>query len=350
MRIAAVRSALPPNAYDQATLTSELSRVWKDRPAVLRRLEALHANTGVERRHLTLPTEEYEHLSGFGAFNDAWVRGAVDLGEQAIRVALEEADLSPDDVDAIFFTTVTGVASPSVDALLANRLRLRSDVKRTPMFGLGCVAGVSLVARAADYVRAFPDHVAVGLSVELCSLTWQRDDTSIANLIATGLFGDGAAAVVVVGDGRGEGDGPVVVDSRASFYRDTENVMGWRVSEHGFHIVLSPAVPEVAREFIGKDVDAFLADHGLARSDIATWTCHPGGPKVLEAVRDALDLTDQQVFHAWESLRLAGNLSSASVLLVLERQLRDEHPPAGAPGLMLALGPGFCSELVLLRW
>ncbi len=350
MRIASVRSALPAHAYDQAELTAQLRAIWKDRPEALRRLEVLHSNVRVDRRHLTLPREDYEHLSGFGQFNDAWIRGAVDLGERAVRDALSASDLAPEDVDAIFFTTVTGVASPSIDALLVNRLGLRGDVKRTPMFGLGCVAGVSLIARAADYVRAFPDQVAVALSVELCSLTWQRDDTSLPNLIACGLFADGAAAAIVVGDRRERGDGPAIVDSRASFYPDTEEVMGWRVSERGFHIVLSPAVPAVAREFIGADVDAFLADHRLTRADIATWICHPGGPKVLEAVRDALALSDQQLFHAWESLRLCGNLSSASVLLVLEREMGGERPRAGAPGLMLALGPGFCSELVLLRW
>ncbi len=349
MRIASVKSALPAHAYEQAELTEQLKRIWRDKPEALRRLEVLHSNVRVDRRHLTLPREEYERLTSFGQFNDAWIRGALELGERAVLDALRAADLAPSDVDAIFFTTVTGVASPSIDARLVNRLGLRPDVKRTPMFGLGCVAGVSLIARAADYVRAFPDQVAVALSVELCSLTWQRDDTSLPSLIACGLFADGAAAAIVVGDRRA-GGGPAIVDSRASFYPDTEEVMGWRVSERGFHIVLSPAVPSVAREFIGADVDAFLGAHRLKRTDIATWICHPGGPKVLEAVRDALGLTDRQLHHAWESLRTRGNLSSSSVLLVLERELDGERPPAGAPGLMLALGPGFCSELVLLRW
>jgi alkylresorcinol/alkylpyrone synthase len=350
MKISAVASALPANAYDQATLTEQLERVWAARPEVARRLVALHHNARVDRRHLTLPRERYEELSTFGEFNDAWIAGAVDLGEQAVRAALARAGLEPQDVDAIFFTTVTGVCSPSVDARLVNRLGLRGDVQRTPMFGLGCVAGVSVVARAADYVRAWPERVALALSVELCSLTWQRNDTSIANLIACGLFADGAAAVVVSGDRREGGAGARILGSRSSFYPDTEDVMGWRVSERGFQIVLSPAVPAVAREFLGGDVDRFLAERGLARSDIAAWIAHPGGPKVLEAVRDALELSDEQVGDAWEVLRTTGNLSSTSVLLVLERTLALHRPAPGALGLMVALGPGFCSEQVLLRF
>jgi len=351
MKIAAVASALPPNAYDQATLTAQLRSVWAARPEVVRRLDALHHNTRVDRRHLTLPREKYEELSTFGEFNDAWIEGAVNLGEQAVRTALERAGLEPKDVDAIFFTTVTGVCSPSVDARLVNRLGLRGDVQRTPMFGLGCVAGVSVVARASDYVRAWPERVAVALSVELCSLTWQRGDTSIANLIACGLFADGAAAVIVAGERcqRAKSDARIL-GSRASFYPDTEDVMGWRVSELGFQIVLSPAVPAVAREFLGGDVDRFLTERGLSRADIAAWIAHPGGPKVLEAVRDALELTDEQVGDAWEVLRTTGNLSSTSVLLVLERTLTHHRPAPGSLGLMVALGPGFCSEQVLLEF
>ena len=350
MKIAAVQSALPRHAYDQETLTAQLRRVWAERPEVARRLAVLHGNVRVDRRHLTLPRERYEELSTFGQFNDAWIEGALDLGEQAVRGALQRAGYEPEDVDAIFFTTVTGVCSPSIDARLVNRVGLRHDVKRTPMFGLGCVAGVSAVARAADYVRAWPDHVALVLSVELCSLTWQRNDTSVANLIACGLFADGAAAVIVTGDERDGGDGPQILGSHASFYPDTEDVMGWRISEQGFHIVLSPAVPTVARELIGGDVDAFLGQRGLARGDIAAWIAHPGGPKVLEAMRDGLGLCDEQVAEAWETLRTTGNLSSASVLLVLERVLHGRRPPAGAHGLMVAMGPGFCSEQVLLRF
>jgi alkylresorcinol/alkylpyrone synthase len=350
VKIAAVASALPENAYPQSDLTAYLERIWLDRPEVQRRLRSLHEHVQVEQRHLALPLERYAELATFGQHNDAWIEAAVDLGERAVSGALERAGLSPADVDAFFFSTVTGVSSPSIDARLTNRMRLRSDIKRVPMFGLGCVAGAAAVSRAADYVRGHPRGVAVVLAVELCSLTLQRHDLSVANLIASGLFGDGACAVVVVGKERREGSGPRIEDTRSIFYPDTEDVMGWSISEEGFRIVLSSAVPAIARENVGRDVDVFLADHGLKRADISSWVCHPGGPKVLAAVRDALDLSDGDLALSWKSLRRVGNLSSASVILILEETLEHRRPAPGTRGVMLAMGPGFCSELLLLRW
>jgi alkylresorcinol/alkylpyrone synthase len=195
--------------------------------------------------------------------------------------------------------------------------------------------------------------VAVLLSVELCSLTLQREDLSVANLIASGLFGDGAACVVGVGAARARAQGrpgPRVVSTRSRFYPDTERVMGWDVGEGGFKIVLSATVPDVVRTYIASDVDAFLGDHGLERADIATWVCHPGGPKVLEAFEQALGLTKDDLAITWRSLREVGNLSSSSILFVLADTIAERRPAPGAPGIMIAMGPGFCSEMVLLEW
>jgi alkylresorcinol/alkylpyrone synthase len=350
MKIAAAGVALPEPYYRQDQVTSYLAELWGTRPEVVRRLAALHANVQVEGRHLAFPLERYAELDTFGRNNAAWIEAATDLGESAARRALARAGLAPGDVDAIFFSTVTGIASPSIDARLVNRMGLRPDVKRTPLFGLGCVAGAAALSRAADFVRGAPRGVALVVTVELCSLTFQREDLSVANLIAAGLFGDGAGAAVVVGAQRGAGSGPRIVDTRSVFYPQTEDVMGWSVSERGFQIVLSPAVPAVARENIGRDVDAFLSDHGLDRSRIGSWVCHPGGPKVLSAVRDALELTDEDLALSWESLRRVGNLSSASALLILEATLERRRPEPGTLGLLLAMGPGFCSELLLLEW
>lgn len=349
MRIAAVGSSLPPHYYDQATLLAALKSRWADRYYNLDRLERLHANVLVGGRHLALPIEEYDGLTTWGKANDAWIRVAQEVGEVAVRKALDKAGLTVDDVAAILFVTVTGVATPSIDARLINRLGLPSHVKRMPIFGLGCVAGAAGIARAADYVRAFPDEVAVLVSVELCSLTLQPEDLSIPNLIASGLFGDGAAAVVVAGAER-PGPGPRIVASRSVFYPDSERVMGWDISETGFKIVLSADVPTVAREKLRPDVDAFLAEHGLTRGEIATWVCHPGGPKVLEAMQESLALTNGALDVTWRSLREVGNLSSTSVLLVLEETMEAHRPEPGTYGMLLAMGPGFCSELVLLQW
>lgn len=349
MKIAAVGSALPPHYYDQDTLLAALRARWADRHFNLDRLERLHKNVLVGGRHLALPIEEYDALTSWGKANDAWIRVAQEVGEAAVRDGLEKAGLSVSDVDALIFVTVTGVATPSIDARLMNRLGLPPRVKRVPIFGLGCVAGAAGIARAADYVRGYPDHVAVLLSVELCSLTLQPEDLSIPNLIASGLFGDGAAAVVVTGDNR-PAAGPRIVASRSVFYPDSEQVMGWDISETGFKIVLSSDVPVVAREKLRPDVDAFLADHGLTRADISSWVCHPGGPKVLEAMQESLELPEGALDVTWRSLREVGNLSSTSVLLVLADTLANHRPAPGSWGMLLAMGPGFCSELVLLQW
>ena len=347
--VASVGAAFPPNYYDQDTLLAAFRSHWATRHFNLDRLEALHRNVLVGGRHLALPMAEYERLTGFGDANQAWLRVAQEVGETAIRRALDAAGLAPTEVDALFSVTVTGVATPSIDARLVNRLGMRSDVKRVPIFGLGCVAGAAGIARAADYLHAFPEQVAVLLSVELCSLTLQRDDLSVPNLIASGLFGDGAAAVVLGGRRRGL-PGPRVVATRSVFYPDTERVMGWDVTDGGLRIVLSADVPEVVRGFLCRDVDAFLADHGLSRDRITTWIAHPGGPKVLLAMAEALELGEAALEPAWRTLREVGNLSSTSVLLVLQDAMRAPRPPSGSYGMILAMGPGFCSELVLVRW
>ncbi len=349
MRIAAVGSAFPPHYYDQEALLAAAREVWRDKLFNLERLEPLHRNVLVGGRHLALPLTEYPQLDGFGRANDAWIRVGTEVGEQALSRALAAAGLEPRAVDTLITVSVTGIATPSLDARLMNRLPLRPDLKRLPIFGLGCVAGAAGLARAADTLRGDPQGVTVLLSVELCSLTLQREDLSIANLVSSGLFGDGAAAAVVTGNGRGA-RGPRIVATRSTFYPDSERVMGWDISERGFQIVLSAEVPEVVHRYLARDVDAFLAEHGLERNSVGSWIAHTGGPKVLQAMEEALALPAGALELSWKSLREVGNLSSASVLLVLEETMRERRPPAGTPGLLLALGPGFCSELVLLEW
>ena len=348
-RILAVGSAFPPHYYDQESLLAALEARWGERHHNLDRLRRLHENVLVGGRHLALPIEEYATLERWGQANDAWIRVATDVGAAAIEDALGRAGVPADEVDALVTVTVTGVATPSLDARLMNRIGFRPDLKRTPVFGLGCLAGAAGLARVADSLRGFERDVALLLSVELCSLTLQQEDLSVANLIASGLFGDGAAAVVMAGGARAT-VGPRVVATRSSFYRDTERVMGWDVSEEGFRVVLDASVPDVVRAHLGADVDAFLADLGLGRRDVDLWIAHPGGPKVLEAMTETLGLGPDDLEITWRSLREVGNLSSASVLLVLQETLERVAPEPGARGLLLAMGPGFCSELVLLEW
>jgi alkylresorcinol/alkylpyrone synthase len=352
-RIASVAPALPPHRYDQGQIT----RMFADlvAPDAERRvlLERVHASAGVRQRFLSLPLEAYQDLDGFGDANDAFIEVGTSLARRAVGQALDDAGLAAADVDVILVTSVTGIAAPSLDARLVPLLGLRTDVKRVPVFGLGCVAGAAGIARLHDYLVGHPDEVAVLVSVELCSLTVQRDDASTANLVASGLFGDGAAAVVLVGERRARAmgsEGPDVVATRSRFYPDTERVMGWEIGGTGFRIVLAASVAEVVETNLGDDMKVFLADQNLAVPDIARWVAHPGGPKVLVAVQQALDLPDGALRHAWESLAAVGNLSSSSVLHVLHATLDDEAPPAGSHGVLMAMGPGFCAELVLLRW
>lgn len=347
VQIASVGRALPPHRYTQETLVDGFRHLWGEARSTTR-LEQFHRNVRVGARHLALPMEAYGKLDGFGAANDAFIRCAVDLGERAIADALAQSGLTPRAIDHLFFVSVTGIATPSIDARLVNRMGLRSDVKRTPIFGLGCVAGAVGITRVADYLRAWPDQVAVLLSVELCSLTLQRRDRSVRNLIASGLFGDGAAAVVMA-PGNGSGPRPRVVASRSNFYPNTEHVMGWEVTGDGFRVILSGDVPKMAHA-LRPEVDAFLAERGLTLADIDRFVCHPGGPKVLEAIEETLALPTDALARTWASLRGIGNLSSASVLFVLGDTLAADPPPPGGYGLMIAMGPGFCSELVLLQW
>jgi alkylresorcinol/alkylpyrone synthase len=349
MRIVSAASAVPEHYYPQQVLGSALKMYWGDRIQNPRLVELLHANVGVDGRYLSLPMEEYPGLETWGQANDVWIRTAEELGNQAICHALTRAGLGTRDIGALFFVSITGISSPSIDARLIDRMGLSPNIRRVPIFGLGCVGGAAGIARAADYVKAYPDQVAVLLSVELCSLTWQRDDLSMANLISCALFGDGAAAVLIAGSER-DLPGPKIVDTRSTFYPNTSDVMGWSVSEKGFGIVLSPEVPDVVREHLGHDADAFLAEHDLTRADIGCWILHTGGPKVLEAAEAALGLQPKELTVSWDCLRKTGNLSSASVLFVLEEIMSNQRPEPGTWSVLAAMGPGFCSELVLLRW
>jgi alkylresorcinol/alkylpyrone synthase len=349
MRIAGVAGAFPKHYYPQPVLSAALRKFWDGRLKNPDVVDRMHAHAEIDGRYLSLPIDAYYDMKSWGQYNDAWIECAQELGQQALCRALAGAGLAPSDLDALFVVSVTGLASPSLDARLVNRMNLSPRLKRIPIFGLGCVAGAAGIARAADYVRAFPNHTAALLAVELCSLTLQKEDVSMANLISAALFGDGAAAAIVVGAEK-EMPGVEILDTRSVFYPQTERIMGWDISERGFQIVLSPDLPQLIIDHVGHDVDAFLSDHGMARKDIGKWILHTGGPKILEATGKALDLTREDLSASWDSLRKVGNLSSASVLLVLEEVFKRRRPDPGTYSVLAAMGPGFCSEFVLLRW
>lgn len=312
----------------------------------------LHAGCGVATRHLVLPIDRYGELRDSGRSNDLYLELGTELAARAASAALDRAGLTAQDVDLVFFTSVTGIGAPSVDALLVERLGLRRDVTRVPSFGLGCAGGAAALARTHGHLVGHRHDVALVVSLELCSLTLQPDDPSPANLVASGLFGDGAAAAVLVGDDHPAADGatgPRLVATGSRLYPGTTDDLGWRVGASGFRIVLSAGLPSVVRAEVAADVEALLAAHGRKPGDVTRWVVHAGGPRILDAVQDALGLPADALDASRASLADVGNLSSASVLHVLDRTLRA-GTPAGSPGVLLAFGPGVGLEMVLLEW
>ncbi|MFF3842829.1 type III polyketide synthase [Streptomyces sp. NPDC001930] len=354
-RVLAVSTVFPPYRYMQQEITDELASSLPSGAdqGLLRRL---HASARVETRHLALPLDRYRDLGTFGETNRLFVELATALGAEAVEQALDGAGVRPEEIDLVVSTTVTGIATPSLEARLAVRVGLRPDVKRVPLFGLGCSAGAAGLARVHDFLSGRPGSTALLLSTELCSLTWQRPDVSTANLVAGSLFGDGAAALVAVGSDRSSATSirsgfrvPSVVAARSRLYPGTEHLLGWDVGDWGFRMVLGPELPELVRLHVTEEIESFLAAHDLKPVDVTAWICHPGGPKILDALTEELGLSDSALAASRNALASHGNLSSASVLQIL-KETQSRQPPPGTYGLMVAFGPGFSSELVLLAW
>ncbi len=347
--LAGVHAVLPQHRYAQADITSAFTEMCLGPGGNEALLARLHRNSRVSNRHLVLPLEQYATLTGFKESNDLFIAHAVRLGAEALTGALERAGIAAADVDVVFSTTVTGIAVPSIEGRIGQLVGLRPDVKRVPLFGLGCVAGAAGIARLHDYLTGHPNEVGALISVELCSLTVQRDDRSVANLVASGLFGDGAAAVVGVGANRPE-PGPRVIDSRSRLYPDTESALGMDVGAGGLTIVLDAQVPVLVKQTLGADIRSLLEAHSLQVDEVEAWVSHPGGPKVIEAIEAELGLPGDPLELTWRSLDRVGNLSSSSVLHILRDTLDQRSLTPGAAGMMTSMGPGFCSELVLLEW
>lgn len=354
--IASVHGVVGDHKYSQKEITEIFSKIVSPHGEHEEAIKRIHQATKVDFRSLALPSEAYQEMRTFSESNDAFIEVAMKLSAQVISAALESAGVRSDEVDLIVATSITGIATPSIETRLVPILGFREDIKRIPIFGLGCAGGAAGIARVHDYLLGHPDEIAVLLSVELCSLTLQADDLSMANIVSSGLFGDGAGAVVMIGAARAERmkiSGPRVVSTRSRIYPNTEDAMGWDIGSSGFRIFLSPVVSDVIANYLGEEIDGFLRANHLRTSDIARWVCHPGGPKILKALENTLDLTQEELVVSWNSLAEKGNLSSSAVIHILSDVMQGlgvEKPQSKTPGLLLAMGPGFSTELVLLEW
>lgn len=349
-RIVAVAPVLPEFVHEQAAITAELAEMMDADSTRRAILDRFHTASGIATRSTVLPLADYREIGSFDESNEIWMREGTALAARAVTEALAAAGLDPSEVDHLWFTTVTGVGAPSIDARIVPLVGLRPDVTRVPSYGLGCVAGAAGIARVHDYLQGHPRDVAVLLAVELCSLTLQRGDVSMANVVASGLFGDGAAAVVMVGDERAAElglPGPEIRGTLSTLYPDTASMLGFDVGGSGFRILLTAEVGDAVRANFPADISRLLGEHELTQDDVDVWVAHPGGPKVLDAFSESLDLDPGALAPSRRSLETVGNLSSVSVLHILADQLEQ---PAGARGLLFALGPGISSEIVLMEW
>ena len=350
--IVSAASAFPAYYYRQEEITAAMQKLWAGRPSSLERLESFHQNMQVNGRYLALPLEEYLRPSGFQERNQAWIRTATDLGEKVVCQLLEHANVSAEVIDQIVFTTITGIAAPSIDARLMNRIPFSPFLKRMPLFGLGCMGGAGGMSRLADYLVGHPKEAGLLLSVELCSLTIQHNDLSAENMVATGLFGDGAAAVLMVGRQHplARTGQPRVIATRSVFFPETEHIMGWEMQDTGFKVVLGSDVAEIVETGLKPAMDSFLSEYGLSTAQIDLWLVHPGGPKIIQAIETGLGLEMGKLDSSRENLASVGNLSSAAVLVMLEKALKENPPSPGTYSLLMAMGPAFNAELILLEW
>lgn len=298
-----------------------------------------------------MPPEWFGNGRDFGESNAVYIDWATRLGEQVARHCLAQAELTPGDLDHIIFVSTTGLATPSIDARLANVLGLRSDIRRTPLWGLGCAGGASGLAHAYRAALADPTARVLLVAVELCSLTFKSDDYSKSNFVATALFADGAAGVLVAGDEATiDSDGPAITAASSTTWPDSLDVMGWNFDSVGMQVVFSRSIPKLVRDKARTNIEDFLNNNALTFDDLAAFIVHPGGPKVMEAYQEALPLPAAYFDGARAVLRDYGNMSSPTVLFVLDRCLRADTPNPGANALVTALGPGFSAENVLLQF
>src|SRR6201988_4064164 len=345
--IAATATALPPYTITREDVKVYMGRVFDIPDRKLEAMMSIVDNAQVHKRHSIFPSEYPVEPRALYQTKQEYIEHAVKLGQEAAEKCLQRAGLRPDEVDLIITVSCTGFMIPSLDAHLINLMRFRSNVRRMPFTELGCAAGAMALGRAADFLKAHPGGNVLIIAVELPSLTFQRKDISQANLISSILFGDGAAAVLVTGK---ESHGPKIMVSETYTFPNSLDAMGFDLRDSGFHILLAKDVPEMIGAKIRGLIDAFLERHGKKFQDIKGWILHPGGARLLGNVETALGLTKCQTQPSWGILGNVGNLSSATILFILQEWLEKRPLKPGDYALAPAFGPGFSAEFLLLQW
>jgi alkylresorcinol/alkylpyrone synthase len=339
-RLLALKSAVPPYTLDQTDVSARAAELFQNQRDITRLLPVFE-NTGIERRYSCVPIEWYSEPHGWIDRTNLYVEHAVALLARLTEELLEQAKLTRDDLDAIVVASTTGVSTPSLDALVVERLGLRRDIRRLPIFGLGCAGGVVGLTRAADMARADPGSRVLFLVVELCALTFRKNDISKSNIVATALFGDGAAGAIV----STKGVGPAVGPAGEYTWPNSLDIMGWEIEEDGLKARFSQSIPALVANDFKSILHTYLQKNDLKLKDIDDFACHPGGAKVLDALEDAFGLARGALGKSRSVLRDYGNMSAATVLFVLERlNWRDQS----TRNLMTALGPGFSAVFLMI--
>ena len=347
-RIIAAAHAFPPHVVSQQTVKEIVGRVFADTVEELDRLLTIFDNSRIETRQFMMPLEWYQEPRSLLERTLVYQKHGLALAVEAARSCLAQAGCRSDEIDQVIFVSSTGHATPTLDAHLINLLGMRPDTSRMPIWGLGCAAGAVGLSRANDHCLAHPGHRVLLVALECCSLTFMAGDVTKKNLIATSLFADGAAAALVGGDQVG-GVGPSIVATRSHLFPDSYCIMGWDFQDEGMQLVLSPKLPLIVRQELPALVESFLSSHNMTRCDLVHFITHPGGARVVDAYRDALELSEEDLRQTEDVLRRHGNISSVSVLVVLEQWLAAGGMATTGHGLLSAFGPGFSAELLLFK-
>jgi alkylresorcinol/alkylpyrone synthase len=344
--IASVSGVSLPYKVKQQDVKAQARALFVEHFPQVDRLMPAFDNTEIVTRNFCKPISYYAEPNTFEQRNDDYIENALQYSIEAIEAALAKAGVNKDNITDLIFVSTTGLATPSIDALIINKMRLNPHINRIPVWGLGCGGGVSGMAKANTLAKANPDALVLLVAVELCSLTLIKNDYSKSNFIGSSLFSDGIAAVIVKGDNHKTQKNITIQAASSKLYYDSLEVMGWDFKDTGFKVLFSKDIPTFIHENIRGDIDAFLAKQNLELKDIKNFVFHPGGKKVLDAYADALQVEGDFLHNTRQVMNENGNMSSVTVLYVLEKFMEEGYEDGY--GLMLAMGPGFSSEMVLL--